>query len=470
MKKFFLFFLLLVAFSFGADKEKLISLVKQNPQILDTPRGKLMLEANGITKKEVLSIINESSQKASQPIAPLRIENKVEKIQQKPVKEIKAAKAYLQKSQNPFVFVSLQKLLERYKKLQKKENKKPLKRFGEKFFYNKNTQSSQILAVPEYYTLNVGDIVEVKIFGAENKMFELKIDNYGNIDLPILGPIRISGYSVMEAKEFLKKKLSPTYPNSKIGVFVKINSFIQVTLAGFVDAPGVYNLSSLSTVKDLLIAANGFGKIGSMREVYLKRANRVVKIIDFYKLIKNGEVVDTTLLRNGDVVYVPKAKKQISLRGEVAQEAIYELKKSENLKDLLNYCGGLKPSASKKEIKIKRYLKNNSQKIIITSLEKNASLFDGDKVYVFNIGEMASQKVEIYGNVERAGEYSLPKDGDIKILLKKVVLLKDTLKDYAIVERFNGEVVSFDLNNPAIKIENKDKIYIFNKCTCYKKV
>ena len=41
-----------------------------------------MLEANGITKKEALSIINESSQKTSQPIASLRIENKVEKIQQ----------------------------------------------------------------------------------------------------------------------------------------------------------------------------------------------------------------------------------------------------------------------------------------------------------------------------------------------------------------------------------------------------
>ena len=364
----------------------------------------------------------------------------------------------------PFKFVSYKKLIENIQSKRQVEIKEPLKRFGEKFFYNKNTLNASILAVPDYYQVNIGDVIKIQIFGREDKTLELQIDNNGNIYLPVFGPIYVVGLSVSEIKDLITKTLGPTYPNSKIVVNVEVNSFIQVNLTGYVPAPGVYNLTSLSTIKDLLIVAKGFGNIGSMREVYLLRGGKLLKIIDFYKLIKDGKLVDTTLLRNGDIIYVPRAKNLVTLRGDVYTKAIYELKDEERLKDLINFSGGMKPSASSSSIKIKRYINNNYTKVYIKNLEDNFALKNGDDVYVYKISELNQDYVTVYGNIERPGYYEIPRDKKLSSLLKKLSFLKNTFFKYGVIKHFDDTITIFSLKNPKnITLKRKDEIYIFNK-------
>ncbi|NPA55716.1 MAG: hypothetical protein GXO40_05050, partial [Epsilonproteobacteria bacterium] len=363
----------------------------------------------------------------------------------------------------PLTYIKAQDLIQKIQKNQQIQKQSSLSRFGEKFFYNKNTLNKEILSVPDYYNINVGDMVEIQIFGSENQTFNLRVDNNGNINL-LAGPIHVAGISLYQAKELIKHTLKPTYPNSKIIVNVKVNSFIQVALTGYVKAPGIYNLSSLSTIKDLLIAANGFGDIGSMRHVYLKRGNKTIKIIDFYKLIKDGDVVDNTLLQNGDTIYVPRAQILVWLDGAVSTPAIYELKSNETLKDLIGFSGGLLPYAASKDIKITRYIKNTFKKVLFKDIHSNFTFKNGDEVYVYNISQLNQQYVEVYGNIEKPGTYELPRDRLLKTLLSKLAYLKDTYYKYGLIERFDGTIVSFDIKHPAnIQVRKKDKIYIFNK-------
>ena len=292
MKRFVLL-LFFISSLFAIDKEALLEAAKNNPNLLNRP------EVQKILKEKEQSTLKDKT-----VVSQKELENKVTVKELKTTYEIDKAKSHIF-VYKPFEFLSRDKLIRLIQSKQQIETKVRLKRFGEKFFYNKNKLNTSILAVPDYYQVNVGDIIKIQIFGAGNKRFNLKIDNNGNIYLPVIGPIYVAGLRVSEVKELIVKKLKPTYPNSKIVVNVKINSFIQVNLTGYVPAPGVYNLTSLSTVKDLLIVAKGFGNIGSMREVYLLRGGKILKIIDFYKLIKDGKLVDTTLLRNGDVIYIP---------------------------------------------------------------------------------------------------------------------------------------------------------------------
>ena len=318
--------------------------MKQNPAILDTPQAQQILKEKGLTKEEVLkkvnttSAVNQSTQSTSDS---LKIKNNIEINNKQNNQNTKINHKQKMLSNNlvnkPLKYISEKKLIKLIQSKRQIEKKAKLHRFGGKFFYNKNSLNKQILAVPEYYQLNPKDIIVVQIFGGNDKTLNLQVDNNGYIYLPVIGPVYVAGLSVAEVKELIKKKLKPTYKNSKIVVDVKVNSFIQVALTGYVNAPGVYNLSSLSTVKDLLIAANGFGPLGSMREVYLKRNGKILKIIDFYQLIKDGKLVDTTLLRNGDIIYVPRAKILVSLSGAVSTPAIYEMKSNETLKDLVNF-------------------------------------------------------------------------------------------------------------------------------------
>ena len=468
MRKILVLFFFIVAM-FAYDKNQLLQMVKQNPTLLDTPQGQMFLQSNGLTKEQVLMML-QGNNAQYQEINGSLIQNNIQlsevnfsNMEKNETNETNETNNSLIQF-SPLKFQSEKEIIEAILEKQQRETKTSLKRYGEKFFYNKNKLNREILAVPDYYQVNKGDVVNIQIFGGNDKTIQTTVDNYGNITLPVVGPINVAGITVAELKNLIIKKLKPTYPNSTIVVNLKVNSYIQVSLTGFVEAPGVYNLSSLSTVKDLLIAANGFGKLGSMRNVYLKRGGKILKIIDFYKLIKNGEVVDTTLLRNGDVIYVPRAKKLVALIGEVNIPAIYELKDNEKLKDLIQYAGGLKADASKKEIKITHFLKNSYTKVVLRDINTDEKLLNGDDIYVYKISELNKDFVYVYGNIEKPGSFELPKDKKLATLLKKLNYLKDTYKGYGLIERFNGKIISFSLLNPkGVKLKSKDKIFIFNK-------
>ena len=461
MRSLFLLFIFFTSL-FAISPSQALQAVKANPALLNTPQAQQIMREKGITKEQVLQKIGQSSA-TKQETSRVQVENKVATKTQAEATQVLLAKKPTP-TVKPLHFIDEAKLIKKIRSIQQKVTKIKLHRFGEKFFYNKNSLNQQILAVPEYYQLNPKDIVTIQIFGGEDKSFSLTVDNYGNIDLPVIGPVHVSGLSVAEIKKLITKKLQPTYPNATIVVNVKVNSFIQVSLTGYVPAPGIYNLQSLSTVKDLLIAANGFGAIGSMREVYLKRNGKTLKIIDFYKLIKDGDIVDTTLLRNGDIIYVPKAKNLVKLYGDVYTPAIYELKSGEKVKDLISFSGGLKPTASKKDIKIKRFEKNSFSKIYIVDIDSKMALKDGDEVYVYKISELQRDFVYVYGNIEKPGTFAIPKDKSLKSLLSKLSYLKDTYYDYGLLERFEGNIISFNLKSPKnITLKPKDTIYIFNK-------
>ena len=458
--------LCLSSLSFALNKASLTEAVRSNPALLDTPAAKNAMRQNGISKADVISIVNtkQPNDKANLSITP-KIKNHISSKQKSSDVPIatKKDKINLSVGLNPLKFLSDKEAIAKIQSERQYVREEKLARFGDKFFINKNRIDASNLIVPDYYMINKGDQVSIDLYGDINKNYTLQVDGYGNINVPVLGPINVVGLTYAGVKQVIKNKLKPTYPTSKILVKISANSSIQVSLTGNVNAPGLYNLPAVSTIKDLLIAANGFGKIGSMRAVYLKRNAKTIKIIDFYKLIKNGELVDTTLLRNGDIVFVPKAREQVSLRGAVNIPAIYELKPDEKLQDLIYYAGGVKAQGSSHSIKIKRFVKNAFSKVLFKDIKSNLKLENGDDIYVYNISQLNKDQVFVYGNIDKPGSYMMPKSGDLKDLLSHLEYLKSTYMKYGLIKRFDETIVSFDLNHPAkIKLRKKDTIYIFN--------
>ncbi|WP_331775757.1 SLBB domain-containing protein [Sulfurospirillum sp. 1612] len=458
--------LCLSSLSFALDKASLIEAVRANPALLDTPAAQNAMRENGMSKADVTSIINSKQQNhdANLSITP-KIENHISNEQNSSdaPTATNENKKNLSEGLNPLKFLSDKEAIAKIQSERQYVKEEKLARFGDKFFINKNRIDASNLIIPDYYIINKGDQISIDLYGDINKNYTLKVDEYGNINVPVLGPINVAGLSYAGVKEVINKKLKPTYPTSKILVKISANSSIQVSLTGSVNAPGLYNLPAVSTIKDLLIAAHGFGKIGSMREVYLKRNAKTIKIIDFYKLIKNGELVDTTLLRNGDIVFVPKAKEQVRLRGAVNIPAIYELKPGEKLQELIHYAGGIKAQGASHSIKIKRYVKNAFSKVLFKDIKSNLRLQNGDDIYVYDISQLNKDQVFVYGNIDKPGSYMMPKSGDLKDLLSQLEYLKSTYMKYGLIKRFDESIVSFDLNHPKnIKLKQKDTIYIFN--------
>ncbi|CAN8142768.1 exported hypothetical protein [uncultured Thiomicrorhabdus sp.] len=53
--------------------------------------------------------------------------------------------------------------------------------------------------MPSDYVVGPGDVLNVHIYGVENEAFELQIDRDGNIQIPKVGPLQVSGLSFIRS-------------------------------------------------------------------------------------------------------------------------------------------------------------------------------------------------------------------------------------------------------------------------------
>ena len=101
---------------------------------------------------------------------------------------------------------------------------------------------------------------------------------------------------------------------------------IRVFVLGDAQTPGSYTVSGLSTITNALFVSGGVKKIGSLRNIQLKRGGRTVTTLDLYDLLLHGDTSADARLLPGDVIFMPPVGATVGLGGEVRRPAIYELK------------------------------------------------------------------------------------------------------------------------------------------------
>jgi len=481
-KKIIFLISLSVSIAFAVPSQSvIINAVKANPALLDTPQAKAAMSEHGVSKETVLSKINSTDSKIDKTQTDVTKNlNDVDTVENL---NHKAAKEQVDTSSlNPLIYKSNKAILQQAQQNQTIKKEKKLQRYGLSFFKNKNSLDNNSIPVPNYYMLSPGDTVSIWTYGANNENFNLTIDNSGNINIPKFGPLHVAGKKFGEVQQYIQEKLKAAHNNTDAVVNISTYSTIQVNLVGDVVAPGVYNINALSTVKNLLIASHGVKPTGTLRDIIIKRDGKIIDSIDFYKLLQSGDESIGIILRANDTIFVPKAEKIVSIDGEINEPAQFELKSNETLQDLIKYASGIKSSASKYGLLVKRYIKNKTMKTIEVDYEniKNFKLLNNDKVYVYAIDKVHKQSVYIYGNVVRPGEKELTKDGSLSKLFKdeiakltlKGVFLDNTLFSYALIksktDSLERKVSNFNLANLLsgkidIKLKNDDEVYIFNK-------
>lgn len=357
------------------------------------------------------------------------------------------------------------------------QTKQEIKRYASLFFQNKNSIDPYSVPTPENYMLNYADKISVNIFGGQNQKFELPINKDGKITIPQVGELKIIGLSFVEAKKLITDETKKAYPNST-NILVDISEFtsIQVTISGLVNAPGLYNLSSFSTIKDALINSGGILNSGSYRNISLKRDGEVIKTFDLYSLVRYGNSSADMVLKSGDIIVVNPIKTEITLKGEVKNPAIYELNGNESFKSLINFASGLEAKANTNAITLKRYL-NNNIKVYTLSLDELYKMTpqNGDEIEVYALSLQNANLVKISGNVLIPGEKELPKDGKLSTLLNNELKIfgqngffkVDTNYDYAVIKNLDTSK-SFNLKNVLSKqdditLKSGDEIIIYNK-------
>ena len=160
------------------------------------------------------------------------------------------------------------------------------------------------------------------------------------------------------------------------------------------------------------------------------RNNKLIKTIDLYDYITQGNIDQDIRLSNNDVLFVGPRISSVTLQGEVKKEAIYELKEGETLENLFKFSGRLSAVASTNAVNISRIkpFKDRNQELVFdrflttvnySNLDKTKGfpLTDGDVVTVQEILTKQKNKVFIEGNVNAPGSYALDIYKDLKTLI-----------------------------------------------------
>ena len=305
-------------------------------------------------------------------------------------------------------------------------------RFGSSFFNNKNTLNPYSIPTPSEYILTKGDKISIQVYGV-NKNFDVYVERDGSIILSNVGKIQVAGLTFEDAKKVIKNKIREAFPTST-DIVISISEFtpIQVIVSGLVKAPGLYNLTSFSTIKDALMQCGGILNSGSYRNILLKRNNKIIKVFDLYKLIRFGDTSDDLLLHNGDILIIKPVQKRITLNGQVNMPGVYELKRGESFRDLFNFASGLKPNANINNIVLKRFVNNNYVKVYtLTKRELYKKLpKDGDIIYISGIDDVVKKNsFTISGEVYLPGTYTM--EGD-SISIRKALKLAGGLTKKAL--------------------------------------
>ena len=482
-------FFVVIAVSAPAITNSQIQKALKTPLLMDSPAIKKIMKEHGSSPDKIIKKTEKTKEKQNQQpdkkedTADIQ-ENIVDGEQLKETIEKKDFKTGL--GGHPLIYEPTSRLLKKLYDIQIRKKKVKLKRFGMNFFSGSTKVDPSVLPVPDDYKINIKDTLGIYLYGASNDKFVLDVSKYGNILIPALGPIHVAGVTFKDAKKLITNSITKAY--LKTGVVITIESFstIQLIVSGEVRKPGVYAVSSFSTIKDAIIAAGGVSSLGTLRNITVKRNDLTAYEFDLYDLIRNGKTGVEVLLKAGDVVFVPMGKKFVTISGEVKKQGYYELKQKETLDDLFKIAGGLRPSASRFGIQIKRFdTKNERIKILNIDIKnyKDSSILDGDSVYVYNFDMSNISSISLNGSILRPGDKQiLAKNMTLGSFFKEEIkkygyegtFLANAYLDYVIIKRLDSHMkplllrtnLKRILNNEKsfdITLKNRDKIYIFNK-------
>ncbi|MDQ2719000.1 MAG: SLBB domain-containing protein [Bacteroidota bacterium] len=310
--------------------------------------------------------------------------------------------------------------------LQKFKNDETI--FGSELFTTNSLVFEPNLRIPAPagYILGPDDEIVVSVYGFSEKKYNLRVNESGEIYIPNVGPLYVSGLSIEQASEKIRSKLASTIyrainsGQTKVQVSLgKIRS-IRVTVIGQAKKPGNYTVSSLTTLYNILYLCGGPTSMGSYRDIQIIRGNTVIRTADLYDFLAEGNQKDNILLQEGDVIRIPYYKNRVTLSGNVKRQGKFEMLENETFSDLLRFSGGFTDNGYRGAVTVIRI--TDTEKIILDLNANQYSTFKtngSDEFIVRQLQDEFGNRIFISGSVLRPGPYQLSPNMTVKNLIEK---------------------------------------------------
>jgi len=184
---------------------------------------------------------------------------------------------------------------------------------------------------------------------------------------------------------------------------------IRVFVLGEAKRPGSYTITALSTITSGLYAAGGVQTEGSLRQVALMRAGKLVRRLDLYDLLIRGDTSDDAKVLQDDVILIPPVGRTVGVVGEVRRPAIYEIQGESTVSELLELAGGLTPDADRAAIVLTRIDEQQHRVVLPVDLSAGArsqTLRNGDLLSVARLRPNLDSGILLQGYLFSPGTFA----------------------------------------------------------------
>ncbi len=282
--------------------------------------------------------------------------------------------------------------------------------YGAELFNSMPTSFGPIDQGPAPVETIVGpdDELRIRVWGQVNFSANLRVSREGEIYIPKVGAVHVAGLPFAAVSPHLRRVMEKVYRNFEMSVDLGEIHSIQIYVTGWAHRPGEYAISALSGLVDATFVSGGPAAPGSMRHVLLKRNGKVLADFDLYALLTTGDKSGDMQLQPGDVLFIPPAGAQVALLGSVRQAAIYELRGTESIDELLNTAGGKTTLASGAHISLERIEDHARRRAFEVSPDAEGlaiPLRDGDIVRIDPIVSSYRETVTLRGAVASPGHF-----------------------------------------------------------------
>jgi polysaccharide export outer membrane protein len=166
---------------------------------------------------------------------------------------------------------------------------------------------------PEPYRLQVGDVVEISVFGHPDTTFsDVPVAPDGKLYYLFRNGVPAAGKTPAEVSRELAAGMTELFPDPRVTVVPIQFARNLFMIHGKVRAPGVYALDIPTTLRQGIARAGGIAQgvyrattveIASLRESYVLRGGRKLEV-DLERLLNENEASKDVLLEPGDIVFI----------------------------------------------------------------------------------------------------------------------------------------------------------------------
>ncbi len=250
------------------------------------------------------------------------------------------------------------------------------------------------------YQIGVGDTINISVWGNKDLNSTVTVRPDGKISFPLIGEVVASNLTPLQLREVLTKVLSEYVNNPEVTVTIQGTKSFSVYIYGNVPKAGAITIKGNTNLLQFFSVLGPIPEHVDLKHSFLVRNNQKLDI-DFYKLLKEGDLTQNKFLKPSDTIFFkdkPKAlqastanpfETRLRVIGEVRRPGGFKFEEGITVLDAILRAGGTTPYSRPSATIVTRRKGNKIEEIRVNleaiykgAIDQNIKLMPGDIVSV----------------------------------------------------------------------------------------